>query len=55
MQLDKQELINLINIVGQVSRPVASEEANYLKNLINKMSKMVDALKDEVKKEIKRK
>ena len=54
MKLNEQELINLINIVGQVSRPIASKEAVYLKDLINKMSKMVDELKEkpiEIKKE----
>ena len=49
MKLDQQELINLINIASQVSRPVASEEATYLRNLINKMSKMVDELKNPAK------
>lgn len=53
MKLDEQELINLINIVGQVSRPIASKEATYLQALINKMSKMVDELKAE-KSEIKK-
>lgn len=49
MQLDEQELVNLINVCGQVSRPIASEEANYLRNLINKMSKIVDKLKSKAK------
>ena len=49
MQLNKNELLNLIRVVGQVSVPVASQEANVLKDLINKMSKMVDESKKDVK------
>lgn len=45
MKLNEEELINLINIVGTVSRPVASQEATYLQNLIQKMSKMLEELR----------
>ena len=46
MKLNKEELTNLINIVGQVSVPIASKEARTLRDLINKMSKMIDKIKE---------
>lgn len=45
LELTKEELVTLINIVGQVSVPIASKEANVLRELINKMSKMIDQIK----------
>ena len=45
MKLTKEELKLLINIVGQVSAPIASQQAEQLRQLINKMSKMVDEKK----------
>ncbi len=55
MKLNASELLNLINIVGQVSVPVASKEAETLKGLINKMSKMMDEFKKHGKKDKKTK
>ena len=49
MKLNETELLNLINIVGQVSVPIASKQAETLKELVNKMSKMVDESKKDVK------
>jgi len=47
--LTKEELLTLINIAGQVSAPVASKEAQVIRELINKMSKMVDGLETSSK------
>ena len=42
MKLNRDELVQLINIVGQVNVPVASKEAEVLRGLINKMSLMAN-------------
>ena len=52
-QLNEKELINLINVCGSVSRPVASEEATYLRNLISKLSMMINELKSKPVKPVK--
>ena len=44
MKLNKEELTNLINIVGQDSAPIASKEAQVMRDLINKLSKMIDGI-----------
>ena len=44
MKLTKEELVTLSNIAGQVSVPVASKEAQVLRDLINKMAKIIDEL-----------
>jgi len=49
--LTKQDLINLINIVSQVSRPVASEEATYLRTLLLKLNEMEQLKPVESKKQ----
>ena len=48
MKLTKEELQNLINVVGQVSVPV--NQSPVLIALINKMSKMLDELNGRPKK-----
>ena len=52
MKLNKEELQNLINIVGQVSVPVNQSPA--LVALINKMSKILDELAEAEKPKIKK-
>jgi len=49
MKLTKDELITLINIVSQVNVPLVSKQAESLRELINKMSKMVDELEVDKK------
>lgn len=44
MNLTKNDLMALSNIVGQVSVPIASEEALQLKELINKMAMMINEM-----------
>lgn len=48
-KLTKEELQNLINISGQVSVPVASQQAETVRLLINKLSRMMDELNPSVK------
>lgn len=44
MNLTKNDLMTLSNIVGQVSVPIASKEALQLKELINKMAMMINEM-----------
>ena len=47
IRLTKEELQILINIVGQVSTPIASKQAEQLRQLINKMSIIINELKEK--------